>query len=553
MGSSDGRADVAAGGMYDAIVVGAGFSGLYALYQLRRRGYTVRVLERGDGVGGTWFWNRYPGARCDAPSVDYSHSFSADLEQEWDWTERYAAQPEILEYIQHVADRFELRRDVQLETMVEAAHFDEDRGRWKVTTDTGETYDCQHLVMATGCLSNRKDPSSEFPGLSEFEGEWQMTSDWPAGGVDFTGKRAMVIGTGSTGVQVIPQVAGQADHVVVLQRTANFCVPAGNAPLDPVAQKHFKANYAAYRQAAKESLLGIPLESSTTSALAITPEEARAELEGRWQIGGGSIFMTAFADHLADVRANDVVANFVRDKIRATVKDTQTAELLCPYDHPIGTKRLCVGIDYYETYNRDNVELVSVRDNPVVKIAATGVKLADGTEINADVIIFAIGFDAMTGALFGVDIEGRQGIKLKQQWQHGPRTYLGLMTASFPNMYMITGPQSPSVFSNMLVSIEQHVDWVVDLIDDLKAKDAGLVEPLEEAQERWVAHVAEVADMTLVPRANSWYVGANIPGKPRVLYPYLGGVGAYRRECDRVAANGYEGFVLGDRAALSPA
>jgi len=541
------------GGEYDVLVVGAGFAGLYALYKLRGLGYSVRVLERGDGVGGTWFWNCYPGARVDVESLEYSYSFSEELEQDWEWTERYPRQPEILKYINHVADRFELWPDIQLETTVETAHFDEERGRWTVTTDLGEVYDAQHVIMATGCLSQRKNPGDEFAGLDTFKGDWYLTSAWPKEDVDLSGKRVVVVGTGSTAIQVIPKVAQQADHVTVLQRTANFSVPAQNGPMDPEFQSALKARYRAHRKAAKESAFGVPVEMPERSALDFSAEEARAELEARWQAGGAAPFMLAFTDVLVDERANEVVAEFVRDKIRATVKDPATADLLCPRDHPLGTKRLCVDTEYYETYNRDNVELVSVRENPIARITPTGIRLQDGTEFEADVIVFAIGFDAMTGALFDIDLRGRGNVALKEAWKDGPRTYLGLTTVGFPNLYMITGPGSPSVLSNMVVSIEQHVDWIADLIEHMRERGLGVVEATQEAQDKWVAHVHEVGHATLFPRANSWYMGANVPGKPRVFTPYIGGVGVYRQECDEVAAKGYEGFDLSGERSLATA
>jgi cyclohexanone monooxygenase len=537
--------DAGAVGEFDAIVVGAGFAGLYSLYRLRGMGLSVRVFEAGDGVGGTWFWNCYPGARCDVESLEYSYSFSEELEQEWEWTERYPRQPEIVKYINHVADRFDLRKDVQLNTRVTAAHFDEDANRWTVTTDDGKSSTTQYLVMATGCLSQRIDP--DFKGLESFEGEWYHTGNWPKQGVDFTGKRVVVVGTGSTGIQVIPQVAQEAVQLTVLQRTPNFSVPAQNGPMDPEFQRELKARYRQHRQAAKESAFGVPVEINERSALEVDEQARREEYEKRWAVGGGATMLLAFADLLVNDQANETIAEFVRSKIRETVKDPAVAELLCPTDHPLGTKRICVDTGYYETYNRDNVKLVSIRDNPIAVITPTGVRLQDGQEFEADAIVFAIGYDAMTGPLFAIDIQGRAGQKLREKWAEGPRTYLGIATAGFPNMFTITGPGSPSVLSNMVVSIEQHVDWIADLIEHMRANDLHTADPTPEAEQKWVEHVNEVGNATLFPKANSWYTGANIPGKPRVFTPYVGGVGPYRQTCDEVAAKGYEGFELNGR------
>ena len=539
---------------YDVLVVGAGFGGLYALYRLREQGYSVRVFERGDGVGGTWFWNCYPGARCDVESLEYSYSFSPELEQEWEWSEKFPPQREILAYLNHVADRFDLRRDIQFETTVESAHYDEVTDLWTLATDDGARYSARFVVTAVGCLSSRKDPHTEFPGLDSFQGDWYLTSTWPKEGVDVTGKRVAVIGTGSTAVQVIPQVAKTASQVTVFQRTANFSVPAQNHPMDPEFQRALKARYREHRQAAKESGFGVPVPNPTRSALELTIEEVNADLEQRWQGGGAAPFMTAYTDVLTSREANERVCEFVREKIRETVHDPETAELLCPTGYPIGTKRLCVDIDYFETYNRDNVSLVSVRGNPIAQITPTGIRLEDGREFEVDLIIFAIGFDAMTGALFDIDIRGRDDLALRDKWAAGPRTYLGLSSNEFPNLFMITGPGSPSVLSNMVVSIEQHVDWITDLLDYMRERGLGVAEATLEAEDAWVQHVHDVGHATLFPECpNSWYVGANVPGKLRIFTPYIGGVGFYRQKCDQVAADGYEGFDLTSARELAPA
>jgi cyclohexanone monooxygenase len=538
----------------DAVVVGAGFSGLYMLHRLRGLGLRTRVLEAGGGVGGTWYWNRYPGARCDVESMEYSYSFSDELEQEWRWSERYPAQPEILRYIEHVADRFDLLRDIQLDTRVTAAVYDEARGRWAIRTERGERYDARFCIMATGCLSSAKMP--DLPGLETFEGDWYHTGRWPKEGVDFTGRRVGVVGTGSTGIQVIPVIAEEAEHVTVFQRTPNFSVPARNAPLDPEFERRMKANYVAHRQAARDTVFGniptldfgypefgVPPTPGLTPAVEVSAEEREREYERRWRYGGAPAMLLAYPDLLVSEEANDTVAEFVRRKIRETVRDPEVAEKLMPRDHPLGTKRICVDTDYYATYNRDNVTLVDVRAAPIQEITPTGLRTSEA-EYELDAIVFAIGFDAMTGALLEIDIRGRDGVALRDRWAAGPRSYLGLAIAGFPNLFTITGPGSPSVLSNMMVSIEQHVDWIADCLAHLLERGHERVEATPEAEEAWVRHVNEVADFTLFPRANSWYVGANVPGKPRVFMPYVGGVGTYRQACDEVAAKGYEGFAL---------
>jgi cyclohexanone monooxygenase len=529
---------------FDAVIVGAGVAGMYMLHRLRKLGMSVRVYEAGDGVGGTWYWNRYPGARCDVESMDYSYSFSPELEQEWVWTERYPTQPEILKYLNHVADRFDLRRDIQFNTRVQSAVYDKSTKRWNLELQGDQKVSAQFCIMATGCLSAPQKPN--YPGLDSFKGSWYHTGQWPHEGVDFTGQRVAVIGTGSSAIQSIPQIAKQASHLTVFQRTANFSVPAQNSPLDEQWEKEFKAQYPQYRQMARESNVGFvipPSEHSEKSALAVTEEQRQQEFEGRWSRGGLGFF-GVFADLLVSKEANDTVAEFFRSKIRQTVKDPEVAELLCPKDFAVGTKRICVDIDYYETYNRDNVKLVNIKNNPVKEITSTGLRLEDGTEYEVDSIVFAIGFDAMTGTLLRIDIRGENGTSLKEKWEHGPRTYLGLTVAEFPNMFMITGPGSPSVISNMMVSIEQHVDWITDCIAQMRENKVESIAATPEAEDKWVAHVNEVANMTLFPTAKSWYTGANIPGKVRIFMPYVGGVGVYRQVCNDVAAKGYEGFEM---------
>jgi cyclohexanone monooxygenase len=527
---------------YDAIVVGAGFSGLYALHRLRGMGLAVRVLEAGDGVGGTWYWNRYPGARCDVESLEYSYSFSEELQQEWSWTERYPAQPEVLRYLEHVADRFDLWPDIQLSTRVVEAAFDEEANRWTIATEAGETFSAQWCVMATGCLSASQVP--DIPGLERLDGDWYHTARWPHEGVDVTGKRVGVVGTGSTGIQLVPEVARDAAHTYVFQRTANFSVPNNNHPLDREVEREWKRRYAQQREVQRRSMLGVSTPPGGQSALELPDEEVDRILQQRWEQGGGLPMLLSFRDFLVDEAANAKAAEFVRSKIREIVRDPEVAERLMPRDYPIGAKRLCQHEGYFEAFNRDDVTLVDIRSAPIEEITPAGIRTTDG-EYELDVIVFATGFDALTGALLAIDVRGRDGLTLGEAWHEGPRSYLGLAIAGFPNLFTVTGPGSPSVLSNMVVSIEQHVDWIADCIGALRERGVESIEATAEAQDAWMEHVAEVGATTLFPRAASWYVGANVPGKPRVFMPYVGGVGPYRERCAQIAAGGYEGFLLG--------
>ena len=532
----------------DVVVVGAGFEGLYMLQRLRQLGLTARVFEKGGDVGGVWYWNRYPGARCDVESMQYSFSFSEDLQQDWHWKERFAPQPEILAYAQHVADRFDLRHDITFNTTVTTAHFDESVGLWNITTDSGEKLSARFCVMATGCLSATRTP--DIDGLGDFQGNTYHTGSWPHEEVDFTGQRVGVIGTGSSGIQCIPMIAQQAAQLFVFQRTPNFSIPARNAPMDDSYERQWKDNYPALRQQARvDTTSGTLYEKSTRKGHAVEPDERQQEYERRWQRGGVN-FMHSFNDLMVDKRSNDTAADFVRAQIHATVRDPAVADLLSPKDYPIGAKRICIDTDYHATYNRDNVTLVDLRKAPIKGLVTQGLRTAD-TDYELDSIVFATGYDAMTGALLRMDIRGRAGETLAHAWEAGPRTYLGLMTAGFPNLFTITGPGSPSVLASMIFAIEQHVDWISDCLQSMQQRGTNLIEAETDAQDRWVAHVNEVADRTLFPLANSWYLGANIPGKPRVFMPYVGGVVPYRQKCDEVAANGYEGFRIGT-ATLQP-
>jgi cyclohexanone monooxygenase len=526
----------------DVAVVGAGLGGLYAIHRMRGLGFKTRAFEAGSGVGGTWFWNKYPGARCDIESLEYSYSFDDDLQQEWSWPERYATQPQILSYIQHVAERFDLMRDVQLNTRITEATFNGDLNRWILKASNGQTISARFCIMATGNLSTPRVP--DFKGIDTFEGKWYHSGMWPAEGVDFTGKRVGVIGTGSSGIQMIPLIAQQAKHLYVFQRTANYSLPAQNGPMDRDLESAFKANYRKSREEARQTGFGVSgYPVPTQSALTVSDEERRKKYEMLWERGGSIGFLSCYTDFLVSEEANETAAEFVREKIRSVVKDPKVAALLTPTDHPIGTKRLCLDTGYYETYNRPNVSLVDVRSAPIQEITSKGVRTAD-QEFKLDAIAFATGFDAMTGALREIDIRGIDGTRLADKWIGGPMTYLGLMVAGFPNMFIVTGPGSPGVKSQMIHSIEQHVDWVSDLLKTAAERQVRRIEADPDAETNWVSHVNEVADATLYPRANSWYVGANIPGKPRVFMPYVAGVGVYRKLCDEIAADDYRGLKL---------
>jgi cyclohexanone monooxygenase len=525
-------------GAYDAVVVGAGFAGLCMLHRLRGLGKTACAFEAGSGVGGTWFWNRYPGARCDVESLEYSYQFSEELQQEWEWTERYAPQPEILRYLNHVADRFDLRRDISFATRVTSAVFDESADRWRVRTDRGEEVTARFCIMATGCLSSTNTPA--LPGRETFAGRTFHTGNWPHEPVDFCGRRVGVVGTGSSAIQAIPLIAEQAAHLFVFQRTPNFSVPAQNHPLDPAVQRAVKRDYRELRQRGGQMPFGFDTRSTERSALEVTEDERRAEYEDRWH-QGGLPFLGAFADLIFSREANDTAAEFLRGKIREIVRDPATAAVLTPRT-VVGCKRLCSDTGYFETFNRPNVTLIDVAAAPVTALTARGLRTA-AAHYDLDDVVFATGFDAMTGALSRIDVRGLAGERLAEKWAAGPRTYLGLSTAGFPNLFIITGPGSPSVLSNMVPSIEQHANWIAACLAWLDAQGRRRIEARRDAEDAWVAHVNEVADATLYPTCNSWYLGANIPGKPRVFMPYLG-FPAYVQKCDEVAARGYEGFTV---------
>ncbi len=533
---------------YDVIVVGAGMAGLYLLHKLRQSGFSAVALETGDDVGGTWYWNRYPGARCDIESLDYSYSFDPELEKAWTWSERYATQPEILRYLQFVAERYDLRRDIRFTTKVEQARWDDGANQWQVTTSGGDTITGRHYVMATGCLSLPKVP--DVPGVERFAGNMWFTNRWPHEGVDFTGQRVAVIGTGSSGIQSIPLIAEQAAQVTVFQRTPNFSAPAANGPVRSEHRAKLEADRSAYREAARQSTAGVPITPSPEPMFTLAPEEIRRRLDAGWEAADLLTLNSSFADVIVNPAANEVVQEFFREKIRDKVADPQVAEDLSPRSFPIYTKRQCLDTNYYETFNLPHVKLVNLRRTPITSITETGIDTGDES-MTFDAIVFATGFDAMTGAIVAVDVRGRDGVELKDVWAHGPQTYLGLNVHGFPNFFTITGPGSPSVLSNMVVSIEQHVDWITATLEHLRAEGLETIEATETAQDGWVSHVNDWADITLFPQANSWYMGANVPGKPRVFLPYDGGVGPYRAICDEVVERGYLGFELSGPAGTT--
>lgn len=527
---------------FDAIVIGAGIAGLYMLYQLRAIGLSARVYEAAKGVGGTWYWNRYPGCRCDCPSVYYAYSFSPELEQEWVWTEKFPSQPEILRYLNHVADRFDLRRDIQFETRVNAAIYDETTKQWRIETDQGDVVQATYCITAVGCLSAPNIPP--IKGLETFVGQIYQTARWPETEVDFTGQRVGVIGTGSTGIQLIPVVAEQAAQLTVFQRTPNYSLPARNAPLPPEELARVKATYRQLREVGRRTREGMDLRhlERDRSALAATPEERQQEFEQGWA-QGSYVLTRLYNDLHTDLEANTYLADFVRDKIKEIVHDPTTAALLTPTDHPLGGKRIPIDTDYYATFNRPNVTLVDVRSAPIEEITPEGLRTSE-TTYPLDALIFATGFDAVTGALTRINFRGREGMTLQEKWADGPITYLGLQTSGFPNLFMITGPGSPSVLTNMPIAIEQHVEWIAACITYLRQQGYATIEPTVAAEEAWGEHVNELASHTFYPLADSWYLGSNIPGKPRRFLAYTGGLGSYSQQCDEVAANGYAGFVL---------
>ncbi|MDA1076370.1 MAG: NAD(P)/FAD-dependent oxidoreductase [Proteobacteria bacterium] len=534
----------------DVVVVGAGFAGMYAIWKLRQTGLNLRVIEAASDVGGTWYWNRYPGARCDITSMEYSYGFSEELQQDWEWTEIMAAQPEILSYANHVADRFALRDHIDFNTRVTGVHYLEENSLWEITTDAGQRYRARYCIMATGCLSVPNTPVIE--GQDEFAGKTYHTGNWPAEGVDFTGKTVGIIGTGSSGVQSIPVIARQAKHLTVLQRTPNYNLPANNAPLPDEYRSRIKRNYKEVRKAQRHAQIGVSEFSRGLGGLGSNaePKESILQTSPEDRVRAldelGFEALRQYNDLALNPQANELACDMYREQVRRVVNDPETAEGLMPRDYAFGCKRPVIDIGYYETFNRHNVSLVDLRRGGIERITSTGIRTAQG-HFEFDVLVYATGFDAMTGALLRMDIRGRDGRTLASHWEHGPKTYLGLQMTGFPNLFTVTGPGSPSVLSNMVVSVEQHVDWISDCINYLDQKGAGSIEPTAKAEDAWVRHVFEIADGTMLTdeSCNSWYLGANIPGKPRIFMPYVAGVGAYGAQCDAIAAEGYRGFVIG--------
>ncbi len=546
---------------HDVLVVGAGFAGIYAIHKLRDQlGLQVHGFDRADDVGGTWYWNRYPGARVDIESVHYSYSFDEDLQQEWHWSERFPAQPEILAYLEHVADRFDIRKDVTFGTRVTAATWDDDADLWRVSTDDGRTTTARFLVAGGGTLSVPKVP--DFPGVESFTGRVLLTGNWREH-VDLSGQRVGIVGTGSSGIQAISEMAKQAGSLTVFQRTPNYATPIGNYPTDPEQERAEKASYDEIRAASRNHFLGVPYDEVQPSALAASPEERRAVFDDRWDRGGFRLFIDSFGDILFDQEANDLAAGYIRDRIRQRVDDAATAELLCPTTYPYGTKRPPLETDYYEAFNRETVRLVDVDTNPIDAVVPEGVRLADGAVHELDVLVLATGFDACTGPLLAMNITGHDGVRLTDAWEDGPQTYLGLTVHGFPNLFTVTGPQSPSVLYNMPLAIEDHVDLIADTLTHMAEHGHTVIDPSRQAQDQWVAETNALAEMTLLPTsATSWYMGANIPGKPRRVLVYLGGAPRYRAICDNVQSNGFRGFrfasssrgldTVGHAAALDP-
>ena len=524
---------------FDAVVIGAGFGGLYMLHRLRSLGLSVRVYEAGGGVGGTWYWNRYPGARCDVESMQYSYSFSEELEQEWEWSEKYSPQPEILKYANHVADKFNLHDNIYLNTRVERAVFEENKNRWFIHTDRGDRVSSQFCVMAVGCLSAANIP--QFEKLEGFNGDIYHTGEWPHGGVDFTGKNVGVIGTGSSAIQSIPIIAQQAKSLKVFQRTPNYAVPAWNSKMDPGYEKEVKANYPELRAKARSRPAGVYFPFNLQPAVEASESERASKYEEFWK-RGGLPFLGAFGDLLFNAESNETAAEFARKKIREIVKDPMTADLLCP-QNTFGCKRLCVDTGYFEVFNEPHVSLIDISEKPIQEFFENGI-IHDEQNYQLDSVVFATGFAAMTGSFDKIEICGRNGLSLIDKWAAGPRTYLGLSTAMFPNFFMITGPGSPSVLASMIQSIEQHVDWIVDCIGHLRDIGAQTIEPIDKYEDDWVEHVNEVSKISLRSTCSSWYVGANIPGKPRVFMPYIGGFPVYVDRCNDVMTGGFEGFLI---------
>lgn len=523
----------------DAIVVGAGFAGLYMLYRLRELGISARVIEAAPNVGGTWYWNRYPGARCDIDSMQYSFQFSEEVQQEWTWTERYAAQPEILAYIQYVAKKFDLNREIEFNTRVEKAAFDETTDRWQIETSASDIYDARFFVLAVGPLSTPLKPN--FDGHEDFKGSVYFTSSWPEKTVDFSGQKVGVIGTGSSGVQTIPKLADEAEELFVFQRTPNYVVPAQNRPLSSNEVAEIKADYPEFRRMAKQTPLAFTYPNHTDSALDCTDAERQERFEEQWKVGGLP-FAAAFGDLTTNMEANRYLVEFWQSKLREIVKDPEMAEILTPKE-VYGCRRVCSSTGYYETFNRDSVTLVDVSGTGVEKFTENGL-IANGQEYDLDAIVCATGFDAITGSVTRIQITGLNGLTIGDAWSEGAKSYLGISVAGFPNMFNINGPGSPGVLATMVTGAEYHVDWICDCITWMQTNRLSRIDAEPEAQENWVEKVNEIGNKSIRSQCDSWYVGANVPGKPRVFMPYAGGFPNYVNECDQVSKRNYEGFSM---------
>ena len=525
---------------FDVVIIGAGFAGLRALHSFRAMGLSVVVLEAADGIGGVWHFNQYPGARCDVESFDYSYRFSPELEQEWRWSERYATQPEILRYINHVAERFDLRRNIELNTQVVRSTFDEQAHRWLIVADDGREWSAGRLVMAVGQLSTPKD--TRYPGQEHFGGQIIYSARWPTGPVDFTGKRVAIIGTGSSGVQMTPVIAAQAAQLTVFQRTPNFSIPAANAPVSEEEDRAVKASYRERREAARNSPSGLGFTPDNRSAIDVPADEREAAFETAWhRLGFG--FALTFKDILLNQQSNDTASEFVRRKIREQIDDPVLREKLTPRGFPFGTRRPSVDSGYFATFNRANVALVDLSETPIQEFTQKGIRTTEA-ELSFDIIIYATGFDAFTGSLLKPDIVGRGGSSLREKWAAGPRSFLGIAVNGFPNMFIIVGPGSPSLLSNVLLSSEEQIDWLCELFEYCRTNDIIEVEASLAAEQDWVEHVNARARETLYLKTPSYYLGAEMPGKPRVFMPYSGGVRGYRRILEKTAASAYGGFAL---------
>ncbi len=538
---------------YDVLIVGAGFAGLYALYRLRALGFHTLLLEAGAGVGGTWYWNRYPGARVDIESLEYSYSFSDELQQEWKWSERYASQAELLKYLNHVADRFDLHRSIQFNTRVSEARFDDAADRWTLTTPGAASLSARFCVLATGFLSAPNQP--QFAGMEKFQGRQLHTAYWPEDGIDFSGQRVAVIGTGSSAIQTIPFIAKQAKHLTVFQRTPAFAVPLRNCPMPPEYERRVKADYREWRRREREESFGgwisvnfAPIDLVTESALKVPEQDRLALYEDRWK-SGGLAFYNVYPDIFFNRQANDTLADFLRRKIRERVNDPAVAELLTPKNYPVLTKRLCADGGYYETFNRENVLLVDVQGADI-EITAAGTQVKQ-VHYEFDSIVYATGFDALTGAISRIKIRGREGRLLSDHWRHGARTAYGLMSAGFPNLFILDGPGSPCPLFQPVLLVEEQVDWIGEWISHMKRESLTRMEPTAQVEQDWVDHCTQAINATLFPLAASWYMGANVPGKTPIGLCDFGGILNYRRKCADVAKNGYRDFLLSSRAAAS--